>query len=302
LCSTLHLVSIDDNVRKLLPPEVSYICSAVEDSRDPHLIVQFPAGARVRVGDVVVQAPRDNRLIYVNDPPNRELLVSPQLGDVLRTANVFLLSGFNAMQSAAALDARLLALRTHMSSLPSGAIVVYEDGGFHVPELSQQVRDGLLDLIDVYGMNEDEMQGHLGRQVEALDAEAVAAALKDLHRLIPARTFVVHTKFWALAFGALSQTYRAALRAGNAMSGVRYLHGDDFTKADYLSVRRRLQRQDGHLFAQAIEALLPGQVSCVPSYHLSSPTPTTVGLGDSFVGGFIAALVEEPSCQRARVS
>jgi ADP-dependent phosphofructokinase/glucokinase len=302
LCSTLHLVSIDDNVRKLLPPEVSYVCSAVEDSRDPHLIVQFPAGARVRVGDVVLQAPRDNRLIYVNDPPNRELLVSPQLGDVLRTANVFLLSGFNAMQSAAALDSRLLALRTHMSSLPSGAIVVYEDGGFHVPELSQQVRDGLLDLIDVYGMNEDEMQGHLGRQVEALDAEAVAAALTDLHRLIPARTFVVHTKFWALAFGALSQTYRAALRAGNAMSGVRYLHGDDFTKADYLSVRRRLQRQDGHLFAQAIEALLPGQVSCVPSYHLRSPTPTTVGLGDSFVGGFIAALVEEPSCQRARVS
>jgi ADP-dependent phosphofructokinase/glucokinase len=299
--STLHLVSIDDNVRKLLPPEVSYVCGAVEDSRDPHLIVQFPAGARVRVGDVVLQAPRDNRLIYVNDPPNRELLVSPQLGDVLRTANVFLLSGFNAMQDAATLDARLRALRTHMRCLPSDAIVVYEDGGFHVPELSQQVRDGLLDLIDVYGMNEDEMQAHLGRQVETLDPAAIAAALTDLHRLIPARTFVVHTKLWSLAFGARAQTYRAALRAGNAMSGVRYLYGDDFTKADYLAVRRRLQRQDGLIFAEAIEALLPGHLSCVPSYHLSSPAPTTVGLGDSFVGGFIAALVEEPSCQRAGV-
>jgi ADP-dependent phosphofructokinase/glucokinase len=300
--STLHLVSIDANVRKLLPPEVSYVCSAVEDSRDPHLIVQFPAGARVRVGDVVLQAPRDNRLIYVNDPPNRELLVSPQLGDVLRAANIFLLSGFNAMQDAVSLDARLKALRTHMRCLPSDAIVVYEDGGFHVPELSQQVRDGLLDLIDVYGMNEDEMQAHLGRQVETLDPEAIAAALADLHHLIPARTFVVHTKFWSLAFGARTQTYRAALRAGNAMSGVRYLYGDDFTKADYLAVRRRLQRQDGHVFAERIEALLPGQVSCVPSYHLSSQAPTTVGLGDSFVGGFIAALVDEPSCQRAGVS
>jgi ADP-dependent phosphofructokinase/glucokinase len=86
------------------------------------------------------------------------------------------------------------------------------------------------------------------------------------------------------------------------MSGVRYLYGDDFTKADYLAVRRRLQRQDGLIFAEAIVALLPGRVSCVPSYHLSSPAPTTVGLGDSFVGGFIAALVEEPSCQRAGVS
>ena len=78
------------------------------------------------------------------------------------------------------------------------------------------------------------------------------------------------------------------------MSGVRYLCGDDFTKADYLEVTRRLERQDGHAFARAIEALLPGQVCCVPSYQLSSPTPTTVGLGDSFVGGFIAALVEGP--------
>jgi ADP-dependent phosphofructokinase/glucokinase len=147
-------------------------------------------------------------------------------------------------------------------------------------------------------MNEDEMQAHLGHQVEPLDAHTMAAALRDLHELIPARTFVVHSKFWSLAFGARSQTYRAALRAGNAMSGVRYLHGDDFTEADYQAVKRRLQRQDGLIFAQAIESLLPGQVCCVPSYHLRSQSPTTVGLGDSFVGGFIAALVEAPACRR----
>jgi ADP-dependent phosphofructokinase/glucokinase len=302
LCSTLHLVSIDDNVRGLLPPQVSYVCSAVEDSTDPHLIVQFPAGARVRVGDVELQAPRDNRLIYVNDPPNSELLVSPQLGDVLRTARVFLLSGFNAMQAAAPLDARLRALREHMRSLPAGATVVYEDAGFHVPELSQQISAGLLDLIDVWGMNEDEMQAYVGRRVEPLDPEAMATALQQLHHLIPARTFVVHSKFWSLAFGARSQSYRAALRAGNAMSGVRYMYGDEFTNADYLDLSRHLQRQDGHTFARAIEALLPGQVCCVPSYHLTSKTPTTVGLGDSFVGGFIAALVEAPSRRGAGVA
>jgi ADP-dependent phosphofructokinase/glucokinase len=302
VCSTLHLVSIDDNVRNLLPPQVSYVCSAVEDSTDPHLIVQFLKGTEIRVGDVVLRAPRANRLIYVNDPPNRELLVSPRLCEVLRTANVFLLSGFNAMQDPAALDQRLRALREHMQSLPAGALVLYEDGGFHVPELSRQIRDGLLDLIDVYGMNEDEMQAYLGRRVDVLDPDEMAGALQELHQLIPASTFVLHTKFWSLASGDRTQTYRAALRAGNAMSGVRYLHGDDFTEADLLAVGRRLQRHDGHLFAEAIEALLPGQVSCVPSYHLSSPTPTTVGLGDSFVGGFIAALVEAPSSQRAGVS
>ncbi len=298
LRSTVHLVSIDDNVRRLLPAHVSYVCSRAEDSTDPHLIVQFPAGARIRIGDVELQAPHANRLIYVYDPPNRELLVSPQLGDVLRTATVFLLSGFNSIQDAATLDTRLRELREHMRSLPAGALVMYEDAGFHVPELSRQVRESLLDLIDVYGMNEDEMRAYLGRQVELLDAEEMAKAVRELHDLIPVETLVVHTKFWSLAVGARSQTYRAALHAGNSMSGVRYLHGDDFTRADYVEVSRCLQHQGGHAFAQAIEALLPGQVCCVPSYHLSTRTPTTIGLGDAFVGGFISALVEAPTGRR----
>ena len=42
--SLVHLVSIDDNVRRLLAPEIGYLCSADGDSLDPHLIVQFPAG------------------------------------------------------------------------------------------------------------------------------------------------------------------------------------------------------------------------------------------------------------------
>jgi ADP-dependent phosphofructokinase/glucokinase len=293
LRSTVHLVSIDDNVRRLLPTEVSYVCSATEDSTDPHLIVQYPRGVHIQVGDAELQAPRANRLIYVNDPPNRELQVSDELGDALRTATVFLLSGFNAMQDAASLQMRLHTLRTQMRSLPAGALVVYEDAGFHVPSLSRQIRDHLLDLIDVYGMNEDEVQAHVGHRMELLDAEAVAQALGELHALIPAKTFVVHTKFWSLAFGDRSQEFRAALHAGNAMSGVRYLYGDDFTKDNYLEVSRRVHRPDGRAFARAIEVLLQGQVCCVPTYHLSTATPTTVGLGDSFVGGFIAALIDE---------
>ena len=44
--STVHLVSVDDDVRRLLPGGISYVCSAERDSTDPHLIVQFPAGCR----------------------------------------------------------------------------------------------------------------------------------------------------------------------------------------------------------------------------------------------------------------
>lgn len=48
LRSSLHLVSVDDTFRRLLPPGTDYLCSAGRDRTWPHLIVQFPAGAQVR--------------------------------------------------------------------------------------------------------------------------------------------------------------------------------------------------------------------------------------------------------------
>src|SRR3954467_15144673 len=52
--STLHLVSVNDTVRRLLPPDVEYISSGVEDTFHPHLIVQYDHGVRVRTGDLDV--------------------------------------------------------------------------------------------------------------------------------------------------------------------------------------------------------------------------------------------------------
>ncbi len=290
LSSTVHLVSIDDHVRRLLPAQVSYLCSATEDSTDPHLIVQFPAGARVLVGEAELLAPQANRLIYVNDRPNRELPLSPHLGATLSTAGVFLVSGFNSMQDPGLLDGRLQELRTHMSRLPAGAVVVYEDAGYHVPSFSRRVWESIFDLVDVHGMNEDEMQVYLGRPVELLDAGAMAAALEDLHTLMPGGTLVVHSRYWALALGSKAQAYRAALESGTAMAGARYLHGDVMSEADYRAVSGNPRHPGGREFAVALEARLPDQVCCVPALVLSSPAPTTVGLGDAFVGGFIAAL------------
>ena len=40
VAATQHLVSIDENVRRLLPANSKYICSADSDSFDPHLIIQ----------------------------------------------------------------------------------------------------------------------------------------------------------------------------------------------------------------------------------------------------------------------
>ncbi len=291
LPSTVHLVSIDDHVRRLLPAEVSYLCSADHDSTDPHLIVQYPRGARVRAGDVDVSAARANRLIYVNDLPNRELVLSPDLGGVLRDAAVLLVSGFNTIQDPAVLEARLADLRRHLRSLPPDALVVYEDAGFHLPELRAPVRSALVDVVDVHSLNEDEMQGYLGRRLDLLDAPTMAVALRELHDLVPARTLVVHTTSWALALGEAVERYRPALQGGITMASARYLHGDAFTAGDHAAVEGLPRHAGGRAFAAELEGLLPGEVACVPAFVLDTPTPTTIGLGDTFVGGFLAALV-----------
>lgn len=288
--STVHLVSIDDHVRRLLPASVDYLCSATQDTTDPHLIVQFAAGAHIAAGDVDVTAAHPNRIIYTNDPPNRELRLSPDLGPALTDADVFLVSGFNTIQDPTVLDERLAETRKAIEFLPDRAVVVYEDAGFHVPALAAHAREALVDLIDVYSLNEDELQAYVGRSLDLLDAGEVAEALLSLHHLVPVPALVVHTKHWALAVSMHAWRYRAALRGGVTMAGVRYLLGDGFTADDYAGMVERPVSPEGVAFGEAIESALPDRVVCVPAFALTTDDPTTIGLGDTFVGGFLAAL------------
>ncbi|RFA23714.1 hypothetical protein B7R25_01520 [Subtercola boreus] len=287
--SILHLVSIDDHVRRLLPPGCGYVSSALRDTTDPHLIIQYPVGATVRLGEVTLTATHANRLIYSNDPPNQTLYLADDLPQALADSSLFLISGFNSMQDAAALDERLGQLRAAMRSLPPGATVCYEDSGFHRPELNVRVRDALLEFIDVYSMNEDELENHLGRPVDLLDAGDVQKALGDIRWLIPARQLVVHTKFWSAAIGESAHRYRQALQGGILMASTRYRFGDSFTLADYEGMMLEQLNPRGVALASALEAALPRAVF-IPAFLLEDPAPTTIGLGDSFVGGFIAAL------------
>lgn len=289
IASTQHLVSIDDNVRRLMPPSISWICSAAEDTLDPHLIVQFPVGTIVRLVDGDVISPAANRLIFANDLPNREMALAPQLPGELAAADAFLVSGFNTMQDAALLARRLDELEAAMTRLPVGALVYYEDAGFYRREFAVAARERLLPRIDVYGMNEDELQEYVGRGVNLLDPRDVAAALDEAHRLIPAPALVVHTRYWAIAVGPEARRHRASLESAVRMSATRYRLGDVFD-ADDLDATGRLPRHDGGArVVAAVEAHRADAVG-IPAVLVDVDTPTTIGLGDSFVGGFLAVV------------
>jgi len=287
--STLHLVSVNDTFRRLLPAGIEYVNSGRDDTFYPHLIVQYDQGLRVRAGDISLTAPAPNRLIYVNDPANGDMLLTDDLGDRLSKAAVFLISGFNAMRSSDELDARLASLRDHMRRLPPEVVTYFEDAAYHEPAFSRRVREALLDRIDVYGLNEDELQSYLNRAVDLLDPAAVADALAAVHALIPVPTLVLHTKYWAVALGAGEHT--EALDTGTVMAATRYAHGDDFTDDDVERIRRLPRRPESVAFAAALRS--HPAIECVPGFALDVENPTTVGLGDTFVGGFLAEVARK---------
>src|SRR5208337_2275557 len=220
--SALHLVTMNDHVRELIPHDSPRVCSNEKDSSYPHLIVQFDRDTSLQAGDITIRTKRANRIIYDNDHDNIVMQISPDFASLASDARVFLISGFNAMQSSALLTDRLGKLRAILHSLPSDARVFYEDACFHVQGLSAQVRAALVDAIDVYSLNEDELQGYLGREISLLDPVEVYASLQELHRLLPVPALVIHTQYWALAFGSNAAAYVEALKGGITMAATRF--------------------------------------------------------------------------------
>lgn len=290
--SVQHLVSIDDTVRRLLPAGVTYVSSAPHDTLDPHLIVQYPVGARVRLVDGDVIAPSANRIIFANDPPNREMRLADDLAEALATASVFLVSGFNTMQDHALLEQRLGELIEAMRRLPAGSLVYYEDAGFYTRAYSETVRARLLTRIDVYGMNEDELQEYLGRSLDLLDPDDVMRALSEVRVLIPGPAIVVHTRYWAIAVGPDAGRHRAALDSAVRVAATRYRLGDGFTAEDAAETASMRRHPRGSAVVAAVEREWTDAVG-VAAFTLDVETPTTIGLGDTFVGGFLAAHAHE---------
>ncbi len=289
--AALHLITLNDHARRLLPANCPYVCSNAKDSYYPHLIVQFDEGDRLQAGDLVIRATRPNRLIYHCNADRLEMKINPDFADLIADARVLLVSGFNAMQSERLLQERLATVARLLDVLPSGAAVFLEDGGYHTRAFKPLVYGALRSRLSVYSMNEDEFQAHLGRRVNVSDAGQTRAALAALHKRLGIPTLVLHRADWALAYGDGAERYAEALKAGVAMATTRFRHGDDFTFEQYRSIAQAAPLEENARFAQALNASAPERICCVPVPAVEQAKPTTIGLGDAFVGGFLPALL-----------
>jgi ADP-dependent phosphofructokinase/glucokinase len=288
--STVHVVSTNDNTRELLPAGTQILSSATDDSLFPHLIFQYPAGAVLLLDDGEVVSTRANRVIYTHDPPNEELLLSPQLGVALHRAKLFLISGLNIFRNETMLRERLSQLCSHQTALPDDALVVYEDAGFHVAGYSTIVRNQLETFIDIHSMNEDEAQEYVGSEVDLADPEDVVAMMKSLREIIHATHLMVHTHLWSVLVGPQAARYSKALDAAVVMASARYHYGDTLTLEGFEEMALRVRNPVAPAVGEALIAEFGNQSVFSPGFALDTDTPTSIGLGDSFIGGFLAEL------------
>lgn len=289
--SALHLVTMNEHVRRLIPDDCPWVCSRRTDSSYPHLIVQFERGTVVRSGDIDIQTERANRLIYNNDYDNIRMEIDSGFAALLSDALVLLISGFNAMQSKELLTDRLEKVYALIGTLPRGARVFYEDACFHVPGLSKKIREKLGPLFQIHSLNEDEMEAYLGRQVALLGPCDVYVALRELHRFLSVPVLIVHTRHWALAYGEDASSFEDALNGGIAMATTRFRFGDDFGSEQYAETLSLPPEKAAVTFCADLRRLAGERICCLPSFQVAETTATTIGLGDAFVGGFLPALV-----------
>lgn len=105
---------------------------------------------------------------------------------------------------------------------------------------------------------------------------------------------VLHTRSFATAYGEGAERLRPFLEGGVAVSAARYAVGDGATRSE---VERLWSVGHRSAVGAAVAERLPqfGPFVAVPALDLSDVAhPTTIGLGDSFVGGAVAALVGVP--------
>jgi ADP-dependent phosphofructokinase/glucokinase len=302
--ATVHLAYEDELVRGLLPPGAQTLVGLGPREWHPHLVVQYPAHARIRTAMLDLEAPRANRLIYVNDPANEYLALSDDLDEAVINAEIFLVSGLNAILDLQRLGQRLDRLEVCIRGRGPGGMVMFEDAGYHEPEHADLVRRRMAPLVDVYSLSDEELVPAVARldrsllqadgSLDLLDAQAVHTAVGALAIHLGLRLVVVHSRHWALALGERPERFRTALATAVAMATARYIRADTLDASTVKRVAALPADPSVAIFAADLAAL-SGDSVCVPVPSVHEAQPTTVGLGDTFVGGFLAACADAPA-------
>lgn len=294
--SLIHLVSQSKQIREMIPEGCKYYCLNKQDTEYPHLIIQYPEGAEIHANDIDIVSTRANRLMYFDDKGIKELPLDEEFFKDAANCKTMMIGSFTSVEKYETGMERARTAGQYIDKYLKDTVIYYEDScppGGVKPELND-IWKTIVPKCDLYSMNEDELMNHIGQKVDFMDAKAIIGAIEDLYKIIPCKNYVIHSKSWAIIYGEDAPKYHDALQNAVNTSTTRLLNGDDITPADFEATKRRSISPEGLAFEKQIkEGSWNKPVTCVPSYLITEKNLTTIGLGDSFVGGFLAYLSDQ---------
>lgn len=262
-----------------------------------HFIVQFTKDDVIRVFGKEYKVRLSNRLIMGYDTVHKVLPVEEEfLAYCEKNAKdicSYDISGFNAITDRKIMQERLERLAVHYRSVKEknpDCRIYFESAHFINNEIREYTYQTLAEVIDIMGMNEEELVDLTRTRGYTVDKDSLDSILKGLEELIkvyPVHGFVVHSKDYALYFGKdmPGTDIEQGLTLGNLVSGTRARTGRYGSVSDCRETLKLELSGTGLAFAKELEGYhLPYKVVQVPSRYMEKPA-TTIGLGDSFVAG-----------------
>lgn len=287
--SVAQVTAADPMMRSLVPEGCELLAAKDVDQLIPNVIIQYPRGALVEIADGTLRSRRADRVILANDENIQHPKFPREMRALLREAKLAMVSSLNAITEFDELRLRVAELSDALRERRADSVFWWEDAGYHRCEYQEVVARAIGPLVDIFSTNIEEAGALTGLQTPIWDPPSVLAVLAALQGAVGTRNVVVHCEGWAAVLGDDADWILPSLVNGQAVSSSRFSKGDGASMVDYEDLLRGGLPMGPRGFASAVESL-HSRVRLAPSYDVEGTDSTTLGLGDSFVGGALAQL------------
>ena len=314
-----HCPELDDKVVELLKEDNIYIATDIllkpseainNNLPNKHYIFEVNKNTKINFKYNSVYCRRENRIMI---RPEETLFIDERYFDYIEThldnISSILISGFNATNTLKELDNKLLLIKERVSKIkkiqPNVKIYV-ENGDSNISGFKERIFWGITAFADIIGMNENEFEYIAkleGIEVNYTKADELIEGIKNIYnKMSNVSCFVVHTRDYTIGLTCKENIYklRDSIIAGNLFATCRAATGEfssfdelvritantEFSKTGCEALNNLINK---NLIKQDLCGWLNNEIAMtlVPTKILELPV-CTVGLGDSFVAGFLS--------------
>jgi ADP-dependent phosphofructokinase/glucokinase len=268
-----------------------------------HLIFQYPKGAKIEILGKEYVSPLSNRLIMDYDRIHKYVPIDAGFLDYCeehaKDILAYSTSGFNSIVDPHVMETLVEKLSSHYQKVKEknpDCTIYLESAHYMSSVINDIVYERFADSVDLLGMNEEELYGFtrkVGMDADLEDVESVLASLEFVLEKYPLTGIVLHTKDYAMYYGDDIEgvDFIKGLTLGNLMASTRARIGRYGTYADCGETLTLPLSPVGIAFHEQLAKIHSRRLAyIVPARYMEHPT-FTIGLGDTFVAGFMIAFV-----------